>query len=109
MISFSVNGKGHEVSAPLMKRLLDVLRDDLGLTGSKEGCGEGECGACTVMMDGLLVLACIVPICQVEGKQVTTIEGLAVGSRLHRLQQAFVDHGGAQCGICTPGMIMSAA
>lgn len=109
MISFTVNGKRHEVSAPPMKRLLDVLRDDLGLTGTKEGCGEGECGACTVIMDELLVLTCMVPICQAEGKQITTIEGLATAGKLHPLQQAFIEKGGAQCGICTPGMIVSAA
>lgn len=109
MISFNVNGKSYRVSAPPMKRLLDVLRDDLALTGTKEGCGEGECGACTVIMNGLLVLACMVPICQADGKEITTIEGLASGGQLHRLQQAFIDKGGAQCGICTPGMIVSAA
>jgi len=108
-VSFTVNGKDHEVAAPPMKRLLDVLRDDLALTGVKEGCGEGECGACTVVMDGLLVLSCLVPICQVEGKHVTTIEGLAASGHLHTVQKAFLENGGAQCGICTPGMILSAA
>jgi len=108
-VSFTVNGKDHEVAAPPMKRLIDVLRDDLALTGVKEGCGEGECGACTVVMDGLLVLSCLVPICQVEGKHVTTIEGLAASGHLHTVQKAFLENGGAQCGICTPGMILSAA
>jgi carbon-monoxide dehydrogenase small subunit len=92
-----------------MKRLLDVLREDLALTGTKEGCGEGECGACTAIMDGMLVLTCMVPICQAEGKHLTTIEGLAADGKLHPLQQAFHEKGGAQCGICTPGMIIAAA
>ena len=108
-VSFTVNGKDHEVAAQPMKRLLDVLRDDLALTGVKEGCGEGECGACTVVMDGLLVLSCLVPVCQVEGKHITTIEGLAASGHLHTVQKAFLENGGAQCGICTPGMILSAA
>ncbi len=109
MISFTVNGRNVGVSAPPMKRLLDVLRDDLSLTGTKEGCGEGECGACTVIMDGLLALACMVPVCQVEGRAVTTIEGLAGGGKIHAMQNAFHENGGAQCGICTPGMILAAA
>jgi carbon-monoxide dehydrogenase small subunit len=109
VILFSVNGKSCEVSQPPMTRLLDVLRADLRLTGTKEGCGEGECGACTVLMDGLLVLSCMVPICQVEGKKITTIEGLVTDGKLHPVQQAFHDHGGAQCGICTPGMVLAAA
>src|SRR5262245_21007281 len=88
-----------------MKRLLDVLREDCGLTGTKEGCGEGECGACTVLVDGEAVNACLVPVAQVEGARITTIEGLR---GRHPLQRAFVVHGGAQCGICTPGMIMAA-
>jgi carbon-monoxide dehydrogenase small subunit len=88
-----------------MKRLLDVLREDCRLTGTKEGCGEGECGACTVLIDGLPVNSCLVPFAQVQQAQVTTIEGL--GGR-HPLQRSFVEHGGAQCGICTPGMIMAA-
>ena len=90
-----------------MTRLLDVLREELQLTGTKEGCGEGECGACAVLVDGALVNSCLVPVAQVEGKEVTTIEGLAQG-QLHPVQQAFLEHGGAQCGICTPGMIMAA-
>ena len=88
-----------------MKRLLDVLREDCGLTGTKEGCGEGECGACTVLIDGVPVNSCLVPVAQADGARVTTIEGL--GGR-HPLQRAFVEHGGAQCGICTPGMILAA-
>jgi len=104
-----VNGKPYEVSAPPMKRLLDVLREDLKLTGTKEGCGEGECGACTVIMDGLLVLSCMVPFCQAQGKYITTIEGLAREGKLHPVQESFQEHGAAQCGICTPGMIVAAA
>jgi len=107
-VAFAVNGKNYEVTASPMKRLLDVLRDDLAMTGTKEGCGEGECGACTVIMDGLLVLSCMVPICQVQGKQITTIEGLATDGKLHPVQEAFHENGGAQCGICTPGMILAA-
>jgi carbon-monoxide dehydrogenase small subunit len=95
-----------------MRRLLDVLREDLGLTGTKEGCGEGECGACTVVLDGAVVDSCLVPICQVDGSDVRTVEGLAAdspeGAVLDPLQQAFLETGGAQCGICTPGMLMSA-
>jgi carbon-monoxide dehydrogenase small subunit len=91
-----------------MSRLLDVLREQLRLTGVKEGCGEGECGACSVLIDGELVNSCLVPILQVDGASITTIEGIADGNRLHRVQQAFLDYGGAQCGICTPGMILAA-
>ena len=91
-----------------MARLLDVLREDLRLTGTKEGCGEGECGACTVILDGQIVNSCLVPIAQVNGATITTIEGVAEGDQLHVVQQAFIDHGGAQCGICTPGMILAA-
>ena len=108
-ITFNVNGTDHTVATHPMKRLLDVLREDLSLSGTKEGCGEGECGACSVLMDGLLILACIVPICQVEGKRVTTIEGLGAAGKLHPIQQAFYEKGGAQCGICTPGMIIASA
>ena len=107
-LTFTANGEKHEVSALPMKRLLDVLREDLGLIGTKEGCGEGECGACAVMMDGLLVLSCMVPICQVQGKTITTIEGIAADDRLAPIQQAFHENGGAQCGMCTPGMILAA-
>jgi aerobic carbon-monoxide dehydrogenase small subunit len=108
--TFSVNGDPVEVDAPGMRRLLDVLREDLGLTGTKEGCGEGECGACTVLVDGAVVDSCLVPVCQVGGSEVRTVEGLApAGSAaLGALQQAFLEAGGAQCGICTPGMLMAA-
>ena len=109
---FSVNGSPVEVEAPGMRRLLDVLREDLALTGTKEGCGEGECGACTVLIDGVPVDSCLVPVCQVEGARVATVEGLAEpspeGPVLDPLQQAFLEAGGAQCGICTPGMLMAA-
>ena len=91
-----------------MSRLLDVLREDLRLTGVKEGCGEGECGACSVLIDGELVNSCLVPLLQVEGASITTIEGVAIDGKLHAVQQAFLDCGGAQCGICTPGMILAA-
>jgi carbon-monoxide dehydrogenase small subunit len=107
-VSFVVNGKNQTLSAAPMKRLLDVLREDLSLTGTKEGCGEGECGACAVIMDGLLVLSCMVPLCQIQGKSITTIEGLADDANLHPLQHAFHENGGAQCGMCTPGMILAA-
>jgi len=92
-----------------MRRLLDVLRDDLGLTGTKEGCGEGECGACTVLMDGRPVNACLVPIVQCEGAEILSVEGLAQDGVLHPVQEAFAAHGGAQCGICTPGFVVTAA
>ena len=111
-IDLKVNGVRHSVDVPPLKRLLDTLREDLGLTGTKEGCGEGECGACTVLIDGAPVNACLVPTCQVEGSKVTTIEGierLGDGKHLAALQQAFLECGGAQCGICTPGMIVAAS
>ncbi len=103
---FRLNGKQVDVRAPAMKRLLDVLREDCGLTGTKEGCGEGECGACTVLLDGQAVNACLVPFGQVRGRSVKTIEGLR---GRHPLQDAFITEGGAQCGFCTPGMIMALA
>jgi len=104
---FSVNGAPTELDVPGMRRLLDALREDLALTGTKEGCGEGECGACSVLIDGKVVDSCLVPVCQVEGANVQTVEGLAPQGRLDHLQQAFLEHGGAQCGICTPGMLMA--
>ena len=106
-VSFWVNGEAHTVDAPPMKRLLDVLRLDLKLTGTKEGCGEGECGACSVVVDGELVNSCLVPVAQVTGGRICTVEGVAQGGELHVVQQAFVETGAAQCGICTPGMIMA--
>lgn len=107
-IELKVNGESHKLEVFPMARLLDVLREELRLTGTKEGCGEGECGACTVILDGEIVNSCLVPIAQVNGASITTIEGVADGAQLHVVQQAFIDHGGAQCGICTPGMILAA-
>jgi carbon-monoxide dehydrogenase small subunit len=106
-IAFTVNGDSVEVDVPGIRRLLDVLRGDLGLTGTKEGCGEGECGACSVLIDGALADACLVPISQVGGKRVITVEGLGSPDSLGALQAAFLATGGAQCGICTPGMLMA--
>jgi carbon-monoxide dehydrogenase small subunit len=123
-VDLRINGKARCVDAHPMRRLLDVLREDLALTGTKEGCGEGECGACAVLVDGRLVDSCLVPVAQVRGREVTTIEGMASvrtpersegsdgntegGETLAAIQQAFAEHGGAQCGICTPGMILAA-
>jgi len=107
-IRFRVNDEEVSVDAHPMTRLLDVLREHLHLTGTKEGCGEGECGACAVLLDGRLVNSCLVPIVQVAGQEVLTIEGLAGERGLDRVQQAFIDEGGAQCGICTPGMVVAA-
>ena len=109
-IGFTLNGGEVAVDALPMARLLDVLREDLRVTGTKEGCGEGECGACTVLIDGRAVNACLVPVVQVQGAAVTTVEGLAAPEgRLHPGQAAFLTHGGAQCGICTPGFLVAAA
>ncbi|HEY7024311.1 MAG TPA: (2Fe-2S)-binding protein [Candidatus Limnocylindrales bacterium] len=105
----SVNGGDVSLEVPGMRRLLDALREDLGLTGTKEGCGEGECGACSVLVNGKVVDSCLVPVCQVEGASVMTVEGLApAGTDLGVLQRSFLEAGGAQCGICTPGMLMAA-
>jgi carbon-monoxide dehydrogenase small subunit len=107
-IQFEVNGTVREVDAPPMKRLLDVLREDLRLTGTKEGCGEGECGACSVIIDREVINSCLVPVCQVAQSRIITVEGLAVDGELEPLQRAFLECGGAQCGICTPGMLIAA-
>ena len=107
-LAFSVNGETRSVEAHPMARLLDVLREQLHLTGTKEGCGEGECGACSVFINGKIVNSCLVPVAQVAGAEIKTIEGVASGSQLHAVQQAFIDCGGAQCGICTPGMVLAA-
>jgi carbon-monoxide dehydrogenase small subunit len=103
-----INGRATTLEAYPMARLLDVLREQAGLTGTKEGCGEGECGACSIEMDGALVNSCLVPALQAEGAKIRTIEGVADNAKLHAVQQAFLTHGGAQCGICTPGMILAA-
>jgi carbon-monoxide dehydrogenase small subunit len=107
-IQLNVNGANLTVSVPPMKRLLDVLREDLHLTGTKEGCGEGECGSCSVRMGGDLINSCLVPALQAANTKIETVEGLATNGALHPLQQAFLQCGGAQCGICTPGMLMAA-
>ena len=107
-IRCTVNGIERTLNVHPMARLLDVLREELRLTGTKEGCGEGECGACSVLIDGEVVDSCLVAVGQVEGRTVTTVEGLADGGRLTDLQQAFIEYGAAQCGICTPGMLLAA-
>jgi aerobic-type carbon monoxide dehydrogenase small subunit (CoxS/CutS family) len=108
-IVLRVNGAERRVETDLDRTLLEVLRDDFGLTGTKYGCGEGQCGACTVLVDGLDQRSCQVKVGSADGRTVCTIEGLATGERLHPLQQAFLDHGALQCGFCTPGMIVAAA
>jgi aerobic-type carbon monoxide dehydrogenase small subunit (CoxS/CutS family) len=107
-ITFIVNGKAKTVSTAPERKLLEVLREDLGLTGTKNGCGEGQCGACTVLVDGQTAHACLVPVADVEGAKIVTIEGLAQGDKLHPLQEAFLAESALQCGFCTPGMILGA-
>ena len=107
-IRLKINGLSHELEVKPWATLLDTLREDLGLTGTKEGCGQGECGACTVLMDGKPVNACLILAMEAQGKEILTIEGLAQGDELHPVQQAFVEIGGMQCGFCTPGMVLSA-
>ncbi|MDQ3753345.1 MAG: 2Fe-2S iron-sulfur cluster-binding protein, partial [Acidobacteriota bacterium] len=104
-ISCTINSEPRELEVYPMARLLDVLREELRLTGTKEGCGEGECGACAVMIDNELVNSCLVPVLQVAGTEIKTVEGIANGDQLHAVQQAFIEAGGAQCGICTPGLV----
>jgi carbon-monoxide dehydrogenase small subunit len=106
LLKLTVNGAARQALVHPMARLLDVVREDFGLTGTKEGCGEGECGACSVILDGSLVNACLVPAIQVQGSTLRTVEGLA-GADLSPLQEAFLQHGGAQCGFCTPGMLVA--
>jgi aerobic-type carbon monoxide dehydrogenase small subunit (CoxS/CutS family) len=109
LIRFTLNGREVSAEVESHRMLLEMLRDHFQLTGAKDGCGQGECGACTVLVDGLSILSCLYPAFEVEGKSVTTIEGLVgEGNELHPIQRAFVEHGGIQCGFCTPGMIMSA-
>jgi aerobic-type carbon monoxide dehydrogenase small subunit (CoxS/CutS family) len=108
MIELQVNGKTYRTSAPAERPLLHVLRDELGLTGTKYGCGEGQCGACTVLLDGRAVRSCVTPLRAVAGRVITTIEGLAAAGGLHPVQEAFLEAGALQCGYCTPGMILSA-
>ncbi len=107
-VSFTVNGQRKKVLAYPMERLLDVLRNDLGLTGAKEGCGEGECGSCSVLLDGMLANSCLIPVAQANGASIVTIEGMSAHHLMKPLQEAFLQCGGAQCGICTPGMILAA-
>ncbi len=107
-ISFSVNAEVKSIFVYPMERLLDVLRNDLGLTGTKEGCGEGECGSCSVLLDGMLVNSCLVPAAQANGANIITIEGISANVLMKPLQEAFIECGGAQCGICTPGMVLAA-
>jgi len=107
-ITCTVNGKAETLHAHPLERLLDVLREQLHLTGTKEGCGEGECGACSVVLNGEIVNSCLVPVAQAAGATIKTIEGVASGDQLHRVQKSFVEFGGAQCGICTPGMVLAA-
>src|SRR6267143_3151995 len=108
-VSFTINGEAKKLLAHPMERLLDVLRNNLGLTGTKEGCGEGECGSCSLLLDGMLVNSCLIPVAQANGASIVTIEGMSAHALIKPLQESFLECGGAQCGICTPGMILAAA
>ncbi len=108
MIRFSLNGEPVEVQAMPMTRLIDVLREHLRMTGTKEGCGEGECGACTILVDGLPVNSCLIPVVQADGTDIVSVEGIADDDRLDPIQDAFIEYGAAQCGICTPGFVVAA-
>jgi carbon-monoxide dehydrogenase small subunit len=108
LLSLNVNGQAYDLAVAPHRTLLEVLRDDLGLTGTKRGCDDGDCGACTVLVDGAPITSCLLLAVDAQGKAITTIEGLAAGGQLHPLQRAFVDHGALQCGFCTPGMILTA-
>ncbi len=108
MIRFSLNGEAIEVQAMPMTRLIDVLREHLRMTGTKEGCGEGECGACTILVDGLAVNSCLIPVVQADGTEIVSVEGIANDERLDPIQDAFIEYGAAQCGICTPGFVVAA-
>ena len=108
MTTFKLNGRDAAARSDALARLLDVLREEFSLTGTKEGCGEGECGACSVTINGVLVNSCLVPFAQVQGAEIKTVEGVSDGERLHAVQQAMIETGGAQCGICTPGMVLAA-
>ncbi len=107
-ISFVLNGSPAQIETDPARRVLDVLREDIGLTGTKEGCGQGECGACSIIVDGVVKLSCLMTAAQLEGRQAVTIEGIAAGGVLHPVQQAFIEYGAVQCGFCTPGMVVSA-
>ena len=107
VISLTVNGKKYEIAVKTNQTLLEVLRDEMGLTGTKEGCGEGDCGACAVLMDGKAVNSCLVLAVRANGRDIVTVEGLSEGGKLHPLQEAFVEHGAIQCGFCSPGMLIS--
>lgn len=108
LVTLRVNGETYELPVDVRRTLLEVLRDELSLTGTKEGCGTGDCGACTVLLDGIPIASCLTLVVEAQGKEISTIEGLARGGQLHPLQRAFIDHGAIQCGFCTPGIIMSA-
>ncbi len=108
LISFILNGKNTTIDVPADRRVVDVLREDLGLTGTKEGCGSGECGACSILVNGRIKLSCLMLACQLEGENILTIEGVSAGEDLHPIQKAFIESGAVQCGFCSPGMVIAA-